>query len=259
MGEHLHAQLGGRLERIVCQAVKAVVGDASRYAGVDGGAQRVNVCVGTLLAVAAVLFLGREALLEDDGHLALFIGIITGGAEVHQLHLAALCQHDIIGADVAVDNALSVHIGQRFHHRQQQGDKLIGFKTSFGVYVVFQGFAVDIFHNDVGGAVCLEVVQNVYHALLVIKGGDIFGFKQEALNALGEKTLLAFGDDDLFGYGVGAVGSARGIKLLYRDALAQHGVQTYVGDAEAAFAENVADEIFVGEHASGKHVVRRNL
>ena len=211
----------------------------------------------TLLAVLAVLLLRGKALLEDDRHLAFLVGIIACRAEIHQLQLAALCQHQVIGADVAVDNALGVNDAQTAHDGQHQRHQLLQLKAAARIDVVLEGLAVEELHDDVGGAVCLEVIQNIHDTLFLGERSDVLRLKQEALDALAEKNLSALRHNDSRGLLVGAVRRTRGIKLLDGDALGERGVQTDIGDAEAAFSENLAHQITSRQHGAAQQVIRR--
>ena len=85
-----------------------------RYAGhhlIERSAERIDVRGGPLHAVAAVLLLGRIAVLDDDRHaLAAVVYGMTRRAEIDQPHAAVFEQHNVVGRDIPVDHAAVVDV-----------------------------------------------------------------------------------------------------------------------------------------------------
>ena len=122
------------------------------------------------------------------------------------------------------------------------------------IYILLKGFALKIFHYYVGGVVLLEVVDNIDNAVFLAELGYVLCLVKEALHALLEKFLLAARDLNLSQ--ANAVSRARGIKLLYRHALVKRCVHSYIGYAEAALAESVADKVLARKHCAGSKMIR---
>ena len=148
---------------------------------------------------------------------------------------------------------------ERLHQRQREIDQLVGVEQPVLARVILERQALDIFHDDIRRVVFLEVVDNVDDTLFIGKGGDVLRLEQKAIHALAEEILLIFGDNDFLGELAGAVRGAGGIELLDGDALGQCGMQTDVGDAEAALAQRLADEVPAREQRSGRQVIGLRL
>ena len=102
-----------------------------------------------------------------------------------------------------------------------------------------QSFALEVFHDDVGGVVFVEAVENLHDARDRAEPGKAAGFVQEAVHAL----LIFFGVVGAVDFdGVAAERSGRevgGQILLDGDLLLQQGVPRRVGHAEAAVSHTV--------------------
>ena len=120
-----------------------------------------------------------DGLFAD--HLALGPGK-TGNAEVHHLDAAVGQQHDVLGLDVPVDNALAVGMVQGLQDLGNEVDGLFpGERAAPLVQILFQGDAVDVFHDDI-----LDLVthRHVIHLddMWVIQDRDRLGLVLEPLD-----------------------------------------------------------------------------
>ena len=131
--------------------------------------------------MAAVLLHRGVAVLEHDGKAA-FVRELARRAEVEQLDLLS-DQHDIVGADVAVDQTLGVDLPQRTEHGHQQAYRVVGRNVAHLLEIALERDAVEVFHDDVDGAVLLEEIAHRHDACLVGEFGEGAGFSQKVLTA----------------------------------------------------------------------------
>ena len=136
-------------------------GDGHRAAAVKGqmagkhlvhhNAHRVDV--GTPVGVVALGLLGADIVdrtdrLVADG-LALRAGE-AGDAEVHHLDGTVRLQHNVLGLDIPVDDALGVGVFQRPQHLGGKVDDLFPGQGAAPLFqILFEGDAVDVFHHDI--------------------------------------------------------------------------------------------------------------
>ena len=127
-------------------------------------------------------------------------------------------EHDVIGGDIAVDDAGVVHFVKRAHDRQHEPKN--GRRIHFAVFfeVRCQCIALEVFHDDVGGVVLGEVIAHIDDAVFLGKLGDILCFSEELLLAVLEVlALMLVVQRDMITQRIVAVGIAVGIKLFYGD------------------------------------------
>ena len=250
------AELAGRDELVLDHAVQRLRRHLAGQAVVDGGREGVDVRPGSL-TLALILLDRRIAVLEGDGH-----GLVAGqglprAAEVQQAHRAVL-EHEVIRADVAVDEALFVHGAQRAKERFDQAQQLLGLDAAaLLAHQLLEGGAVQVFHDDVGGVVLLKEVADADDLGRLVHLGHGPGLGEEAEPALFEAPLHA---------GIGAHAEAllrpagnerRGVILLDGDPKLQPQVAADVRDAESPFAQDAADQVAVHQRRLRRQVVRR--
>ena len=97
-----------------------------RNALIDGGAEGIDVRPGALFALGAVLFQRRITRFQYHRHAAL-IGVVhePSGAEVHQLQATVGQHHDVVRADVPMDDALLVYLLQGTEDRLHEPEDLV--------------------------------------------------------------------------------------------------------------------------------------
>ncbi|MPM78232.1 hypothetical protein SDC9_125243 [bioreactor metagenome] len=110
-GRNRHAQCGGRFQLVVTETLDGFRrGDAGDRA-IDGCAKRIDVRPGTLLPARKILFLRRIAGLEHHGKTAVAaVEIVPRRAEIDEFHVVLRRDHDVIRADVAMDETGGVHL-----------------------------------------------------------------------------------------------------------------------------------------------------
>ena len=161
------AKRAGRQDGILGNAVQAVRRRSAGDTLVHGGAQGVNIRPCSLVARAAVLLEGRVAVLEQNGHGFLFAAVEEPRrAEIHQSERAVLGEHDVVGRNISVNNALRVHFFKNPHNRQHQPENFVISEDAFFAEVRRKGVALNIFHYDVGGIVFRKIVMNRNNARL---------------------------------------------------------------------------------------------
>ena len=233
---------GGGGQQVAVHPLHGVVGRLAHDAPVEGGGQGIDIGPGALVALAAVLFLGGVAGLEDHRQaLDIGLGHRPRGAEVQQLGAAVGQHHDVVGADIPVDDAVGVHPLQRAHHRHEQGHGVGGSQTPLLFQVVLQGDAVQEVHDDVGGAVLLTEIPHPHDTGLLVEPGQHPGLAEEFLLVFREGVPVgAQGGKHRVGSVVVAVHVARHVEFLDGHLQVEHGVPAHIGDAETALAQHAA-------------------
>ena len=251
------SRVGGGGQAVAVHPFHGVVGGFPRDAAVKGGGQRVHIGPGALPPFAAVLLFGGIAGFEDHRKaLDVGLGDLPRRAEVQQLGAAVRQHHDVVGADVPVDDAPGVDVLQRADDRQQQADRLGGGQGAVRLQVFFQGHPVQEVHDDVGGAVLLAEVPHADDAGFLIEAGQHPRFAQEFFLVLVEGVPVgAQGGEDVGGSLVVAVDIARHVEFLDGDLHVQHGVPACIGDAEAALPQYAAHLVPLFDAGAGRQVV----
>ena len=176
LGQDVHAEgqnvkLLLRQPRTAGQGVlyHAVGGGGGQDAGaavVDRGGHGVNVRPWTDLPSLAVLLHGAEPVLGH--HLGgLHIAVLSLNvqvfcrAQVQQDKLAVTLHHDVIRADVPVNDAVLMDFRQRLHDGRHQADAGAVIHGAFPLQFFQQCFALDKVHDDIG---CLILDEDRIHA-----------------------------------------------------------------------------------------------
>ena len=257
-GRDRNTQLGRRLKRILMDTVKPILGHDPGDTAIDGRAHSVDVRPRSLIAVFSVLLLRGVTLLEHDRHLFFFVGKMSRGAEVHQLEASVPEIHDIIRADIAMDNPRRVDLFKRAHHRQHQVKDLIDSHRAVGVQILIEIDTVKILHDDIRRTVRLKIIANVNDTLFAGEHRDAARLNQKPLFSLFKERALFIGAEGQRAFLVAvAIGIPGGIEFLDRDAHIQRGIAADIGDAEAALADRVANQIFMVENRTGAQMMRR--
>ncbi len=163
-----------------------------------------------------------------------------GDAEVEQLDVVAIAgtvtKKDVLGLEVAVNNALGVTGGKRARALHQDGDRLAD-GDAFAPHARRQAFSVEEFHDDVLERDAIERrfakvddVDDVRVADVV----DGLGFIEEALHDVGLASQLFVQDFD-------------------RHALADRRVHAEIHRAHPAFANLALDVVVPQSLADKRH------
>ena len=171
LGQDAHAE-GQNVKLLLCQPrtagqgvlYHAVGGGGGQDAGaavVDRGGHGVNVRPWTDLPRLTVLLHGAEPML---GHhlgglhiavLSLNVQILCR-AQVQQDKLAVTLHHDVVRADVPVNDAVLMDFRQRLHDGRHQADAGAVIHGASPLQFFQQGLALDEVHDDVGGLILDE-------------------------------------------------------------------------------------------------------
>ena len=164
---------------------RGVKGHAAGDHVVEGGAQGIEVGAGIDIQFAADLFrgdvVGRAIGLAGLGLGGFDIGGFAGQAHVGELGVAVLGDHDVLGFDVAVDEAGLVGVGQGLAGLD---DELEGFLlgVAFALFeLVVDGLAFHVFHDEIVEAVGLADVHRTDDVGVVELGGGL-SFLVEAVD-----------------------------------------------------------------------------
>ena len=158
---------------------------------------------------------------------------------------------DVVGGHVPVDDALLVDGLQGLHDGGEEAHHLPPVDPAPLVLDVgLEADALHILHDEVGGAVLLEVAAHPHDVWVAQKLGQHPGLIQEALQAVAEVLLPLPGEDGDLGGAGDPGGHGLGQELLDGHLDVQHLVQGQVGDAEAALAQHPAQDVLSGQDAA---------
>ena len=250
-------RIGGGGQLVPVHPFHGVVGGFAHDAAVEGGGQGVHVGPGALAALAAVLFFRGVAGFQNHRKaLDVGLGDLPCRAEVQQLGAPVPQHHDVVGADVPVDDAAGMDMLQRADDRQQQVDRLGGGQAAVFLQIVLEGHPVQEVHDDVGGAVFLAEIPHPHDAGLLIEAGQHPGLAQKLFLVFVEGVPMgAQGGEDIGGGFMVPVDIPGHVEFLDGDFQVQHGVAPGVGDAEAAFPQHPAHLVPLFDEGAGHQVV----
>ena len=229
-------------------AVHRVYDLLARNDVVERCAKRVNVRPRTLLAACAVLLRRRKARLEQNRHsLVLTAYVASRRAEVDQLDSAVICNDNILGTEVAVEDFLSVDL----HQRAGNGDEHLLSVVRLHLASVFarvlsQIAAVEVFHNKIGGIILRKIIDNINDYRVILQLIKRFGFFNELFSAVG-KDILGF----FICQRIDTVRARIALRILGRHIFLDRAECIFVnilcdvGYAETASAEHLADHVAV--------------
>ena len=221
----------------------------ARHGPIQRGAQRVQVGPGALLA-RAVLLEGRVARRHHHQAVRGDARGLPRAAEVQQHEAAVAGAHlDVVGLDVAVQEARLVHGRQAVQQGEQQfHQRLLAQLPAMRPPELQRAAVLDLQHH-VGRAEGLEEAGDADDGA-VAKGSQRARLHEEAVQPLPVARQVLAGRR-----GDAAVGGAKDDVLreilLDRDGRVQVHVGREVGDAEAAFAQHAVDPVLVQPAAHG--------
>ena len=225
---------------------------------VDRGGHRVNVRPRADAGVLPVLLDGAEALFGDHlgglnrAVLSLNIQILCR-AQVQKDGLAVRLHHDIVRADVPVNDTVLVDFCQRPHDGRHEPDAAVKVHGAVLLHFLLQRLALDKVHDDVGGLILCE---DRFHPDDVGNPAQLChfpGFLQKAVEApLG----AGFPHHGAAPHHGGAVfpadhAGACGEIFLDGDLLLQQQIKSDIGDAEAALPQHFAHQILSVQDRTG--------
>ena len=172
------------------------------------------------------------------------------GAKIQQNGaVVAAADHDIVRADVAVNDAAAMHLGQSRDQGEEVAAHLLPAQRRIPMRnKLREGLTVDILHDDVDRVVGLEGGMDLHDVRLRGDAGDGAAFSQGAPAAAGE-IILAVGIGLQRMAGAVAGRHLPGEVFLDRHAPLQGEVDADVSDAEAAVPLLHADEVLVHQHS----------
>ena len=178
---------------------------------------------------------------------------VLGSPQVQDKHLAVLGQHQVVRAQVPVDEARLVDL---LHGLDSGTENLLGLAPGHGAGPFqpgFQGFALHKVHDDIGGVVLPEQIPDPDDPGNIIHPGHFPGFLQEHLQPVlpGGNRRIGFGPDQ--GLGSGHPADLAGwVVFLNGNFSLQGDIPANVSDAEASLAQHPAHQIFPIQNGLGR-------
>ena len=187
-------------EAVLLDPLRRVVRRIALHAGVDAGADRVDVGPRAERAVAAVhLGRGEARRVHRADEVAFLAQHFARGAEVEQHRLVVVGDEDVGRLDVQVQHLVLVHDAQAAQDLVEQradrrfAEHLVALQVARGDDEILQGIALQVVHHHVDGFVLAEEVQHRDDAR-VRDLRERAAFFEEALQAEPVQRLL-FGLD----------------------------------------------------------------
>ena len=250
-----NAELRMRQPRLAGQRIVygAVGGGGRENAGaaiVNRGGHGVNIRPRADLSALAVLLNGAESVLGhhlgglDAAVVSLNVQVLRR-AQIQQNQLAVRPHHDVVRADVPVDNAVLMDFCQCLHDGGHEFDAAVKVHGAVLLQFFQEGLALDEVHDDVG---CFVLDENRFHphdAGNAPKLCHFPGFLQETVEAFLSAGFSHHGAAPHHG-GVPLPADhtgAHGIVFLDSDLLLQQQVKADVGDAKTALTQHFAHEV----------------
>ena len=247
-----------RPQRIGDQTVHRLIRHLPRDAAVQRGAESVDIRPRPLDPLAAVLLLRRVPRLQNHRQtLRVIVRCLPGRAEVQDADLAALGQHDIVRADIAVDDPGFMDVFQRDHSRHQKIQRLFPVHGAVFVQPVLQGPAVQILHDDICRLVFLEIILDADDAVFLAEFREHHGLAVKLLAVFPERLrLFPNAGDDVKRHCSIPVDETGHIVFLDRHTCIQDLVPALVGDSETAFSNDPPDLKPAVQYCSRRQLMR---
>ena len=250
-----NVELRLRQQRLTGQCIVygAVGGGGRENAGaaiVNRGGHGVNVRPRADLSALAVLLNGAESVLGhhlgglDAAVISLNVQILRR-AKIQQNQLAVRPHHDVVRADVPVDNAVLMDFCQCLHDGGHEFDAAVKVHGAVLLQFFQEGLALDEVHDDVGRFVLDENRFHPHDAGNAPKLCHFPGFLQETVEAFLSAGFSHHGAAPHHG-GVTVPADhagAHGIVFLDGNLLLQQQVKANVGDAKTALTQHFAHEV----------------
>ena len=214
---------------------------------------RVEVGVRALLGIAAVLL---ERGVSRSNHRGERSGRarkrLARRAEIDQHRVAGLADEDVVGLDVAVQEAGRVDFLDAVEEWGHDAEDLRFLGLRMGVEPRLERLAALVVHHHVAGLVCLEVAHDA-HDVGMAEAGEGARFLEEAVEP-GLVVVGAAGARERDVPGADARDHAAGEELLDGDVLLEQRVAREIGDAEPAHAEDGVEAVLHQHRADGERV-----
>ena len=198
-------------------------------------------------------------MLEGNG-LGLAALKIPGAAEIHQLESSVFQLHQVVRADVPVDDPHLVHRLHGPEHRAQPREQVrSGDRAVLGSQFL-QGLPLQKLHDDIGGVVLRKMVLHPDDLRDLVQLRHGLGLPEELLPAFLIGGLVSRGvaghiqgDRDLPAHQEG------GEVLFDGHPLVQHRVPAQIGDAEAALSQDASHPVAPVQKAAGRNMMAGGL
>ena len=147
IGQRGHLNVGVVVEHllVIFQAHK---GQATGKHAVHHHAERKNISLSADLHLR-IKHLRRHVCGGTHGGTRIHLIVTAGEAEVRQLHLAVSVEKNIARLDIAVQVAVSVHLGERLHHRNEDVQRLPQGQRITHTQQLAQGATVHILEHNI--------------------------------------------------------------------------------------------------------------
>ena len=135
-----------------------LIGDFPRKHKIHRSTKTVQIGPRSLLSFCAVLFFGRKASLDRNRYRIFRQFHISCRPKINQFQLSIFIKHQIINADITVNQSRFVNITQGMNHRFHQRKHLLAWHFSIFPDIITHPCAFDIFHHNVRRTVFLKEI-----------------------------------------------------------------------------------------------------
>ena len=155
--------MGTRCHRVPDQArvhdrVRALLLVERRVTGhhlVEDGSQTVDVGSGIAALTGDQLrrhVVGRAESAGQASERQAACGRRGRNAEVHDSQRSVVTEHHVIGLEIAMDDALAMHVLHRVAEEHGDAKSVSGGQRPFSLQEIPEGFALDVLHGEIGPA-----------------------------------------------------------------------------------------------------------
>ena len=218
---------------------------------IDRSTQGINIRPGTQAAPGLVLLDGREAMLQDR-----FRGLrqdlvhtrvlhFPHRAEIKQFCASVPKDHDIVRADIPVDDPQLMNLAQRVHHRPQDRKNLLN-RNSPGPQPdkVLQVDTLHILHDDIRRIVRPKEIMDMNNGWDVPKLRQGPGLSEETLpGAFKKRPAFPAGARHRQRLRAVSAHETVGVVFLHRNRHIQIQVPAQIGDPKAALSQHPSDQV----------------
>ena len=132
--------------------------DFSRHHKIHRSTKAVQICPRPLLSLGAVLFFRRKSTLDGNRYRIFRQFHISGRSKIDQFQLPIFVKHQIINADITMDQPGLMNVAKGMDHRFHQCEHFFSRHLSICADVISHSRTLDVFHHDIGRMIFLKEI-----------------------------------------------------------------------------------------------------
>ena len=132
--------------------------DLFRQHKIHRSAKTVQIRPRSLLSLYTVLFFRRKSSLDGNRYRIFRQFYISGCPKINQFQLSIIVKHQIVNADITIDQSCFMDITKRMDHRLHQRKHFISRHFSICPDIISHSCTLDVFHHDIGSMIFLKKI-----------------------------------------------------------------------------------------------------